>query len=298
MSEQPFVAAEIASQPDCWERAHELAAEVARQLPRPGERVAMEGCGSSLFMGMAYSSLREGSRHGLTDAFAASEFPMTREYDRVVAITRSGTTTEILDVLERLRGTVATLAITGDASSPVADYADDIVELGFADEESVVQTRFATTTLALLRSSLGQDVSLLANDARSVVACELDPALVEADQLTFLGRSWTTGLAHEAALKLRESAGAWTESYSAMEYRHGPIAIAQPGRVTWMFGVAPVGLAEQISATGARFVSSNGLDPMVDLITAQRVALAQALARNLDPDKPRNLSRAVVLDPM
>ena len=28
---------------------------------------------------------------------------------------------------------------------------------------------------------------------------------------------------HEAALKIREAAGAWTESYPAMEYRHGPI---------------------------------------------------------------------------
>src|SRR3712207_7559300 len=46
---------------------------------------------------------------------------------------------------------------------------------------------------------------------------------------TFLGRGWTIGLANEAALKLRESAQAWTESYPAMEYRHGPISITAPG---------------------------------------------------------------------
>ena len=53
------------------------------------------------------------------------------------------------------------------------------------------------------------------------------------EQITVVGRGWTVGLAHEAALKLRESAQFWTESYPAMEYRHGPISIATTGRATW-----------------------------------------------------------------
>ncbi len=36
-----------------------------------------------------------------------------------------------------------------------------------------------------------------------------------------------------------------------MDYRHGPIAIAAPGRVTWQFGEAPEGLSAQVEATGA-----------------------------------------------
>ena len=38
------------------------------------------------------------------------------------------------------------------------------------DEQSVVQTRFATTTLALLRASLGEDLTAAIADARSVLA--------------------------------------------------------------------------------------------------------------------------------
>ena len=65
------------------------------------------------------------------------------------------------------------------------------------------------------------------------------------------------GLAHEAALKMREASKSWTESYPAMEYRHGPIAIAAPERVVWLFGVEPVGLDNEVAAT-ALSISSTG----------------------------------------
>ena len=80
-----------------------------------------------------------------------------------------------------------------------------------------------------------------------------------------------------------------------MEYRHGPISIAAPGRVTWHFGEPPVGLADDVTATGARF-EAGSLDPMAELVRAQRVALARALDRGLDPDSPRNLTRSVILE--
>ena len=67
----------------------------------------------------------------------------------------------------------------------------------------------------------------------------------------FLGTGWTVGLAHEAALKIREAAQAWTESYPAMDYRHGPIAVAGPRSLVWMFGMPPPGLAEHVRRTGA-----------------------------------------------
>jgi fructoselysine-6-P-deglycase FrlB-like protein len=292
---EPHVAQEIASQPDCWRQAHDLAQDVSDRLPRAAEHVAVVGCGTSLFMAMAYAGLRESAGSGETDAFPASEFP-TRRYDRILAISRSGATTEILDLLDRAKGHIPTVAITADPDSAVADYADEVIPLAFADEQSVVQTRFATSALALLRASLGQDGRVLADDGERALSRDLDPVLFEAAQITFLGSSWTVGLAHEAALKLRESAQAWSESYPAMEYRHGPISIAQPGRVTWMLGDPPLGLPDEVAATGAWFETGRGLDPMAELVVAQRVALAQAINRGLDPDHPRNLTRAVVLD--
>ncbi len=114
--------------------------------------------------------------------------------------------------------------------------AHEVIVLDFADERSVVQTRFATTQLALLRAHLGEDLTGPIADAELALSDDLGDLLTDAEQYTFLGRGWTTGLAAEAALKMREAARAWTESYPAMEYRHGPISIAGPGRVTWMLG--------------------------------------------------------------
>ncbi|WP_234661918.1 SIS domain-containing protein [Agromyces marinus] len=288
------MAAELASQPELWARAASLTDAHAR-LPERGARIAVVGCGTSWFMAQSYAFLRESTGQGQTDAFAASEAFVDRGYDAVVALTRSGTTTEVLQLTEQLRGRVRTIGVIGDEASPLADLVDDAITLPFADEQSVVQTRFATTALALFRASLGESLEQAVADAAAAVAEELDPDLVASEQFTFLGRGWTVGLAHEAALKMREASQSWTESYPAMEYRHGPISIASPGRTTWMFGQAPDGLAGDVAATGARFETA-ALDPMADLVRAQRVALERARAKGLDPDRPRNLSRSVILD--
>ncbi|HEX4787727.1 MAG TPA: hypothetical protein VH372_04650 [Actinospica sp.] len=113
-------------------------------------------------------------------------------------------------------------------------------------------------------------------------------------KFTFLGTGWTIGLAAEAGLKMREAACAWTESYPAMEYRHGPIGITGPNRVAWAFGPLPAGLDAQIAATGDHLEAA-ALDPMADLIRVQRLAVAIAEARGLDPDRPRHLTRSVIL---
>lgn len=285
---------EVASQPGCWRRAGRLAAQVAGRLPARGERVAVAGCGTSWFMAQSYAAAREAAGHGETDAFAASEMPPGRSYDRVLVLSRSGTTTEILQLLARLRGTVPTVAITAGAGTPVAQAAGEVIDLGFADELSVVQTRFATTELALLRAHLGQDPGPAADAAERVLAAPLPPELLAARQFTFLGTGWTYGLANEAALKLREAAGLWSESYPAMEYRHGPVAVTGEGSVVWMLGTPPDGLAGEIAAAGGTAWFS-GEDPLAELVRVQLLAAAAARARGLDPDRPRNLARSVIL---
>ncbi|GAA3109455.1 SIS domain-containing protein [Kribbella aluminosa] len=293
MTQTPFVSTEIATQPDLWRQVSEGFAQYGGALPKAGQRVAAVGCGTSWFMAMAYAALREDLGQGETDAFAGSEFPAGRTYDAIVVISRSGTTTE---VLELIRDTdLPTVAITATPDSPIFELADETILLEFADEQSVVQTRFATTTLALLRASLGEDLSKAAADAQTALTVDVDD-LAKLEQVTYVGTRWTVGLAHEAALKQREAASAWTEAYPAMDYRHGPIAIAQAGRGVWIFGDAPAGLIEDVQATGATIVQHADLDPMASLVVAQRVAVAKSLALGLNPDQPRSLTRSVILD--
>lgn len=288
---QTFVDAELSSQPETWRRAAALLPDVAAHLPRAGARVAVVGCGTSWFMAQSYAVLREQRGQGETDAFSGSEFPANRSYDLIVAISRSGTTTEIIELLEAAH--TPTLLITAVGDAPAVAAATHSIVMEFADEQSVVQTRFATTTLALLRAHLGDDIEHAAADAEKALQIDVAP-LLDAEQTTFLGRGWTIGLAAEAGLKTREAAQYWSESYPAMDYRHGPLAIAQPGRQVWAFGEVPEGLRDDVASTGARFVHHD-IDPMAALVVAQRFAVGLAKARGLDPDHPRSLTRSVIL---
>jgi fructoselysine-6-P-deglycase FrlB-like protein len=251
------------------------------------------GCGTSAFVAMSYAVLREQAGFGETDWAYASEIPPSRRYDTVLAITRSGTTTEVIEAVQRLEATTK-VALSAVAGGPLSELVDEQVTLDFADETSIVQTRFPTTALTLMRAGLGHDVTKSIDDSATAVVDPLpvDPSAYQ--HFVYLGTGWTVGLAHEAALKMREAAQAWSESYPAMDYRHGPIAVAGADSLVWLLGTPPPRLADQIGATGATVVTSD-LDPLAQLIQTQRSAVAVARARGLDPDTPRGLTRSVVL---
>src|SRR5689334_21104878 len=113
---------EVASQPDVWLRAARLDAN--GRLPPHGTRVLAIGCGTSYYVAQAYAAARESVGLGETDAFSASELPAGRRYDSVLAISRSGTTTEVRDALETLNGAAPVTLVTADAGTPLADAAD------------------------------------------------------------------------------------------------------------------------------------------------------------------------------
>jgi fructoselysine-6-P-deglycase FrlB-like protein len=289
-----LVGEEILDQPRAWSRAADLARAVPGALPR-GERIAVIGCGSSWHAAKALAALRELSAQGETDAFAASEALLDRSYDRVVAISRSGATSEIRQALERVSMGTTTVALVGDPESPVAAECELVVDLSFADDRAVVQTRFVTTVVAFARAALALDDEGLLADAEAAL---WEPHPIDAgtlDRATVLGRGWRIGLADAGALALRETAQLSAEAYPAMEYRHGPIAASGPGALVWLLDQPPAGLEDEVAATGAAVIVAK-LDPLAELIRIQRLAVAVAESRGLDPDRPANLERAVVLD--
>ena len=291
-----IVEEEISSQPRVWLEAAELAKSARDLLPASGERVAFFGCGTSYYIAQAVAAAREQAGHGESDAFAASELPLQRRYDLAIALSRSGTTTEVLEATRALGQTGRVLAITADSNSPLGEAADRTVAMPFADEQAVVQTRFATATVTLFRSALGNEIETLAADAERALTAPLpvEPT-AQVRQLVFLGRGPGVGLAQEAGLKAREAAGAWSEAYPALEYRHGPISVAGPGTVVWALTQLPPGLAGEIDETAARLVEPSS-DPLVELVRVQRFVTELAIHRGLDPDHPRHLNRSVVLD--
>lgn len=290
-----ITSAEIASQPECWGHAQQQAHTSLRGLPTRGERVLVLGCGTSYYVAAAYAWLREQSGHGTTDAVIASEMPtQVREYDRVVAISRSGTTTEVSQALASLGGRIPVTAILGELGTPISDAATDIIDLSYADERSVVQTRFPTTLLTLLRISLGGSDTAIdeaIGQARTVLAA---PASHEQPrQLVVLATGWAAALAQEAALKCRESAGMWAEAYASGEYRHGPISVAGPGTLIWALTPLTAVQGSAMSDTGATVYQGTN-DPQVELVALQQHAVAWATAAGRNADLPIHLSRSVV----
>jgi fructoselysine-6-P-deglycase FrlB-like protein len=285
---------EIESQPSVWRQAVETAPRVASRLPPAGQRIAIVGCGTSYYIAQSVAVARESAGQGESDAFVASEMPATRTYDAVLAISRSGTTTEVSRALQALPAGTPSLAISAVPNTPVVEAANDAVLLPFADEESIVQTRFATAALALMRAALGHDLAPAIATAEASLAAPLPVDPSEFEHFVFLGHGWTVGLAFEAALKFRETSGAWAEAYPGMEYRHGPISVAGPNTLVWFLGAPTPDLVAAIRVTGAT-VAGSGADPMAELVTLQRMAVALAQSRGLDPDRPQHLTRSVVL---
>jgi fructoselysine-6-P-deglycase FrlB-like protein len=289
-----ITADEIATQPALWRRVIADTSRVAELLVAPGEKVLVIGCGTSAFVAESFAALREQSGNGVTDAAYASEPRVWRDWTRVIAITRSGTTSEVIDALRAVPAGVTKVVVTGVADSPAAELADEVLVLDYADERSVMQTRFPTVFLIAVRAAFGHDVASLPDELEAALAVAPPVTAADHDHIVYLGTGWTYGLAQEAALKVREAAQAWSEAYPLLDYRHGPLAVAHPGSLVWLFGAGDEALADDIRATGATVRVGTG-DPLVELVLAQRLAVELAEHRGLDPDAPRHLTRSIIL---
>jgi glucosamine--fructose-6-phosphate aminotransferase (isomerizing) len=140
----------------------------------------------------------------------------------------------------------------------------------------------------------------------------------------FLGQGAHYWLAQEAALKLTEMSSSYAQAYHTLEFRHGPKSIASKDTlITFLLSDAAaeeesllVGELKKLGA--ASFVVANRATPalrrdadlLIELgldepefarlalaaIPAQLLGLAVGLRMGLNPDVPKNLTRAVVLD--
>lgn len=284
---------ELASQPSVWRQAQALTDELRSKLPDDGTRVGILGCGTSLYVAQAVAIYRERQGAGETDAFPGSEFPATRGWDELIAISRSGTTTEIIDAVKKLNSKPV-LGIVGEAGSPLGAHLTKELDLPFADERSVVQTRFATTVLALLLGAYGWDVEASAQRAERYLTETLPDWAGDIQQFVFLGRGVGMAIAQEAALKFREILATWSEGYATMEYRHGPISAINERSLVWILDDQEPSIDEQIRATGARLIRGEG-DPLAELVRIHRFAEGLVDLRGINPDQPPHITRSVVL---
>jgi len=248
----------------------------------------------------------------------------------VVAVSQSGQTPEIVEVLNRARSSGArAIAITNDPNSPLGEAADLVVCLGAGPERAVPATKTVTAELAafaIVAQALGdigvddnaagelpaQVAEILANPAP---ASELAEWLAGADRMVTVARGLLYGAACEVALKVEETTARFTAAYSAADLRHGPIAMASNGPAVLGFahpGPAGADVTKVVAELRSRGADARLLGPVeggeplwspavpeilapiLAVTRGQQLALALARLLGRDPDTPAGLTKVTI----
>lgn len=259
------------------------------------------GCGSSYCIALAVAALYEWEHHEPGQAIIASDY-IPRPTWMHVAISRTGTTTELVTAMQRVHEAQGkNFLLVGEQGSPAEKLADTVLALEFAPEQGVIQTRFVIAATEALRYLIATNYPVLHGlpEQMERALASFDPApLVKFNHVVFLGRGWCYGLAFAAALNLQETALMVPEAHQTLDYRHGPIASADENTLVWCFDpstdATSAAVIHDVRRTGAT-VQWTDVDPLIAVAQAQLTALRMAEARGTDPMTPRHLSRSIIL---
>lgn len=244
----------------------------------------------------------------------------------VVGISQSGESPDLVRVLEsaRIQGR-PTLAITNVADSPLAAQADVVLDLHAGPERAVAATKTYTASLlavALVAEALAdrgtEELGEIAGHVGDLVAqpmIEMVDELIESDRCVVVGRGFQLASTFEWALKLQELTYLLAQPYSAADFVHGPVAVIEAGFPVLVVatsgptydqmatlaadlvgrGCHVITLTDRPDTAGNQIIRAPMVDPWLAPIVAapalQRFSHDLALARGLDPDAPRGLSK-------
>lgn len=306
------------------------------------DQVLFTGCGTSFYLAASAAKIYQSVTGQFASAVPASELFLHastliipgKKY-LIVGISRSGTTSEIILALEHLKNNenLHTLALTCNSDTPMAKAADQVIALDHISEKSVVMTQSFTNMLYALQlysakqANSEKDLKELAQVPAIVKAALTDENATKslADDITktriiFLGSGSYNGLAKEATLKLKEMTQTECESYSSLEFRHGPISIVDESTAVILLAqhetaaydedlvkdiqrlgghvlaIGPVGNGFQANETIVLTADiSDRNRHAVYMPALQLLAYHRAIRLGFNPDKPRNLTQVVKL---
>ena len=295
-----ITADEIATQPRLWPLAAALAVERDRaSFPRAGRGVCVVGCGTSLYIAQAWAAPARGAP--ATGRPTRSPRPscragraLRRRSSRSRARARPPRSSTRC---ARLRRASAAWRIIADRRHAGRRRRRRRVVLDFADEASVVQTRFATTALTLLRERVEPGAAATAAaDAERALAAAAAGRPGDVEQWTFLGRGWTVGLAARGrAQAARERAGLDRGLPGCSSTATARSASRRPAGRLVARRRSTAGRRESSRATGATVVADGARSARRRSCSPSARRSRSPTAAGLDPDQPRNLTRSVIL---
>lgn len=353
-----YTLTEIRSQPVAWQQALNLVRARAGQLNQLAHRnydqVLFTGCGSTYYLSLAAAALFQELTGRPARAVPGGELLLNgdtvlqeqRSFSSsqnehlstgtpflktlLVAVSRSGTTTETVRAVEQFKaqGRGEVIVFT-NYNTALAQLGDETVIITEGQEESVAQTRsFASLYVAAAAfvAQVAGRVDLLGEMERlpgvgerllgqyEGVAKEVGENL-NFDRFYFLGSGTRYGLACEVNLKMKEMTLTHSEPFHFLEFRHGPMSMVNEravvvGMVSDKNGAHERKVLAEMRALGGRILSLGNADAdvvfssgiaepargVLYLPVLQLMAFYRSLAKGLNPDRPENLTAVVKLD--
>lgn len=267
---------------------------------------------------------------------AASEMPFferfVNEKTAIIAISQSGETADVLEILERSKKSGAKiLSLTNVESSSIARISDVNLPILAGPEKAVASTKAATSQMALLfllayadinKTNVGREIlrstassiNDFLNERYEKLIQEIAKKIVDNDNLFIIGRGDLYPMALEAAIKIQEVSYIHAQGFAAGELKHGPIALIEKGTPCLVLGddLETLSNAVELKSRGAMIIGispekadvfdewmkvpdCDGAKAIATIIPVQILAYHLAVLRGLDPDMPRNLAKSVTV---
>ncbi|MDP4031191.1 MAG: glutamine--fructose-6-phosphate transaminase (isomerizing) [Patescibacteria group bacterium] len=289
---------------------------------KPSSKTFILGCGTASYAALFADYLFDLSGMDV-EAVVGSEFQkyqqLLKPNQAMILFSQSGETIDVVEAvnLAKAKG-LRIIGITNVLGSTLYRKSDQKILLGAGQEVAVASTKAFTAMLAvglLLNKKPLQNVAasvrrLLDGPTRNQVK-QLATKLKDREHIFVVGRGQDYPIALEAALKIKEVSYIHAEAYAAGEIKHGPIALIENGTPCLVFGNA-TNAAYEMKARGGLIIGIGYIPdkvfdnyfPVADLaeasaipmiVIAQLLAYDLAVARGLNPDKPRNLAKSVTV---
>jgi glucosamine--fructose-6-phosphate aminotransferase (isomerizing) len=263
-----------------------------------------------------YANYLLGAQNGLPLALATPSLftyykqPPKLKNALVVGISQSGQSPDIVSVLEEgRRQGCATLAITNEPNSPLAQSADFLLDIQAGAEKAVAATKTYTTELmsvAMLSAALGgnnkcwQELGKVAGWMKSALKqngfiSQVAQRYRCMDRTVVLGRGFNYSTAFEWALKLKELTYIVAEPYSSADFAHGPIAMVDSGFP--VLAVAPKGKVFQTMLDALRHLRADYGAELVIISNDKRAQSLAQLPLTIPAETPEWLSPLVGIVP-
>ncbi len=327
---------EIKSQTEAWAQAIDVTRAALLPNGENYEQVIFTGCGSTYYLSLAAAALYQELTGRIARAIPGGELllnsliVLTQSKNLLVAISRSGTTTETVKAVEKYRsekrGDVMVISNYEEALSRSADV-NIVIPKG--QEESVAQTRsFASMFVAMSafcarmagRNDLLDSMEKLQETGNRLMekyesyTKEIGENL-EFDRFYFLGSGIRYGLACEVNLKMKEMTLTHSEPFHFLEFRHGPMSMVNQnavvvGMLSDVNRIHEAKVLSEMKMLGGKVASLGESDAdvifgsqipeqvraVLYLPVLQLMAYYRSLAKGLNPDSPTNLTAVVKLN--